>query len=139
MNTVDTNVLIYAYDTRDPDRQARAVELLKTLSDGILLWQVACEFVAASRKLSSAGLTQADAWSHLEDMQQLLRLVTPSQAVLESARSIMGQHDFHFWDAMIYAACLEAGVERIYSEDLPGADISGLTVINPFAHPDPTA
>lgn len=26
-----------------------------------------------------------------------------------------------YWDAMIIAACLEAGVTRLYSEDLPGA------------------
>lgn len=37
-----------------------------------------------------------------------------------------------FWDAMIYAACLEAGVERIYSEDLPGCPVTGLEVVNPF-------
>jgi predicted nucleic acid-binding protein len=34
---------------------------------------------------------------------------------------------------MIYAACQEAGVTRLYSEDLPGAAIQGLSIVNPFA------
>lgn len=50
MNAVDTNILIYVQDTRDPVKQAKAVELIDTLTEGVLLWQVACEYVAASRK-----------------------------------------------------------------------------------------
>ncbi|MEJ7714026.1 MAG: hypothetical protein WKF84_30305 [Pyrinomonadaceae bacterium] len=51
MNAVDTNVPIYTHDPRDPVKQAVAVALVGTLPDGVLLWQVACEYVAASRKL----------------------------------------------------------------------------------------
>jgi predicted nucleic acid-binding protein len=37
------------------------------------------------------------------------------------------------WDALILAACLEAGVEIFYSEDLPGFDdFEGLQIVNPF-------
>ena len=35
---------------------------------------------------------------------------------------------------MIVAACLEAGVTRLYSEDFSGHDrIDGLEVVNPFS------
>jgi predicted nucleic acid-binding protein len=53
MNAVDTNVLIYAHDPRDPAKQNKAVTLIASLTDGVLLWQVACEYVAASRKFDS--------------------------------------------------------------------------------------
>jgi len=43
MNAVDTNVLIYAHDPRDPVKQNRAAELIASLTDGVLLWQVSCE------------------------------------------------------------------------------------------------
>jgi predicted nucleic acid-binding protein len=33
---------------------------------------------------------------------------------------------------MLIAACREAGVDRLYSEDLPGREVSGLVVENPF-------
>jgi predicted nucleic acid-binding protein len=39
-------------------------------------------------------------------------------------------------DALIAAACIEAGVTRLYSEDLPGSQApAGLEVVNPFAGP----
>ena len=47
--------------------------------------------------------------------------------------------DFHlargvsFWDSMLYAACLDTGVTRLYSEDVPGSAIPGLEIVNPFA------
>ncbi|HVG18349.1 MAG TPA: hypothetical protein VNI02_04800, partial [Blastocatellia bacterium] len=50
MNAVDTNILIYARDSRDPIKRAKASVLLQSLTDGVLLWQVSCEYMAASRK-----------------------------------------------------------------------------------------
>ena len=51
MNAVDTNVLIYSRDPRDPRKQEVANNLLASLTDVVLLWQVACEHLAASLKL----------------------------------------------------------------------------------------
>jgi predicted nucleic acid-binding protein len=44
MNAVDTNVLFYAHDSRDPTKQKIAAEVIASLTDGALLWQVACEY-----------------------------------------------------------------------------------------------
>jgi predicted nucleic acid-binding protein len=49
MVALDTNVLIYACDKADPYRQNVPLELVSNSRDGVLLRQVACEFVAASR------------------------------------------------------------------------------------------
>ena len=57
MIALDTNFLIYACDRVDQGRQNQAIELISTAPDVVLLWQVACEFVAASRKLSTQGFT----------------------------------------------------------------------------------
>ncbi len=51
MIAVDTNVLIYACDQADPRRQTVALDLVTNARDGVLLCQVACEFISASRKL----------------------------------------------------------------------------------------
>lgn len=50
MNAVDTNVLFYVHDPRDVTKQVIASNLLQSLTDGVLLWQVACEYLSASRK-----------------------------------------------------------------------------------------
>lgn len=59
MIALDTNVLIYACDKADPARQKIALDLISGISDGVLPWQVACEFIAASRKLERQGFTGA--------------------------------------------------------------------------------
>ena len=55
MNAVDTNVLLYVHDPRGATKQATAANLLQSLTDGVLLWQVTCEYLAASRKLVPFG------------------------------------------------------------------------------------
>jgi predicted nucleic acid-binding protein len=133
MIALDTNVLIYACDRADPRRQKIALELIGQATDGVLLWQVACEFVAAARKLSVHGFTAAQAWERLADFLALFPLVLPTAAVLDRARTLQTQRQWSFWDALIVAACLECGVGRLYSEDLPGRDVPGaLEVVNPF-------
>jgi predicted nucleic acid-binding protein len=132
MIALDTDVLIYACDRSNPERQKRASELIDRATDGVLLWQVACEFVAASRKLSGQGFTAADAWDRLADFQALFPLVQPGPGILQYARELHASRGVSFWDAMILAACAEAGVEVLYSEDIPGVISASPKVVNPF-------
>jgi predicted nucleic acid-binding protein len=98
----------------------------------VLLWQVACEFIAASRKLSDQGFTPDDAWARLVDFRQLFPLVVPSPAALSRARELHLGHRVSFWDALIVAACLETGAKTLHSEDVPVRDaFDGLRVVNP--------
>lgn len=132
MNAVDTNVLIYAYDVRDAASHDKASRLIESLRDGVTLWQVACEFIATSQRLKQPSFTGDIAWQRLGEVMRLHPLVTPTPRVLERARDLVRVHQLHFWDAMIHAACLDAGVKRLYSEDIPGSAIPGLEIINPF-------
>ena len=110
-----------------------AIDLIANGRDGVLLWQVACEFVAASRKLSAQGFTAPDAWNRLTEFLNVLPLILPTPGVLERAQSLHADHGVSFWDALILAACGEAGVETLYSEDVPGLRMLGaLHVENPF-------
>jgi predicted nucleic acid-binding protein len=133
MIAVDTNVLIYACDQADPQRQKVALDLITNGQDGVLLWQVACEFLSASRKLSKRGFTATDAWNRLAEFQDLLPLVLPTDGNLVRAKALHLARGASLWDALILAACVEAGVETFYSEDLPGFDdFEGLKIVNPF-------
>lgn len=134
VSTFDTNILLYAADRRDPRKQKAAHELLQSPDEAVILWQVACEFIAASRKLADQGLTTQEAWEQLSFYLRAYRPVLPDLAVLDAARSLHTQEGWSFWDAMIVAACLKAGVSRLYSEDLPGhPNPAGLEIVNPFA------
>ena len=132
MNAVDTNVLVYAYGVSAPAKRDAAQKLIVSLSDGVLLWQVACEFVSAARKTVVPGGDATAAWDRLDDIRRLLRLVVPREGSLARAREIQVRTRAQFWDCLIFGACLEAGVTRLYSEDLPGGVVPGLEIVNPF-------
>jgi predicted nucleic acid-binding protein len=114
MIALDTNILIYACDKADPKRQQMALDLISNAADGVLLWQVACEFVAASRKLKSQGFTMSDAWERLADYLSLFPLILPTAGAFERARILHTEAGWSFWDAMIVAACVDCGVTRLY-------------------------
>jgi predicted nucleic acid-binding protein len=133
MIALDTNILIYACDKADPKRQQIALDLVSSASDGVLLWQVACEFVAASRKLRSQGFTAVNAWDRLADYLAIFPIVLPSAGAFARARILHTEDGWSFWDSMIVAACLECGVSRLYTEDVPGSAVRGpLEIVNPF-------
>jgi predicted nucleic acid-binding protein len=136
MNAVDTNVLIYSRDPRDPVKQATANNLLASLADGVLLWQVACEYLAASRKLEQFGYDLTQALADVSDMRAAWLTVHPTWEVADRAERLLQKYSLSFWDALLVAACLEAGVTRLYTEDFADSlRAEGLEVINPFAAP----
>jgi predicted nucleic acid-binding protein len=133
MTGFDTNILIYSCDQADPERQQRALDLLSSTGDGVLLWQVALEFVAASRKLAGQGFTPSQAWARLHELMDFLPLTLPSPRVLQYAQGLHLDRKLSFWDAMIVGACIDCGIETLYSEDLPGRAVDPkLRIVNPF-------
>ncbi len=133
MNAVDTNILFYAHDPRDAEKQTAAIELIETLSDGVLLWQVACEFLAACRKLEPLGYSRHQAWEDIRDLRLIWTTILPDWDVLERANSLLSNYSLSYWDAMIIAASIEGGVEKLFTEDYDAyPTIEGLEVVNPF-------
>ena len=136
MNAVDTNVLIYAHDPRDPVKQQTALSLLQGLADGALPWQVACEFLSASQKLEPLGYGRAQAWQDIGDLRRVWTTVLPGWDILDRAEKLLAKYSLSYWDAMLLAASLEAGVTRMYSEDLATYPrVNGLECVNPFQGP----
>lgn len=133
MNAVDTNVLLYAHDPRDARKQKIAIDLISHLVDGVMLWQVANEYLAASRKLNQFGLSMPVANTALNNFRRVWAPALPTWAVVDRALSLMSRHSLSYWDGMIVAACAEAGVTRLYSEDITGyPSLDGVELINPF-------
>jgi predicted nucleic acid-binding protein len=134
MNAVDTNILIYVHDPRDPGKQQIASELVEHLSDGILVWQTVCEFLSASRKLAPFGYDFDQASDDIRVLMTQWTTALPSWPVLDRATTLLKRYSLAYWDAMLIAACLEVGVETLYTEDFGGyAEIDGLKIVNPFA------
>ncbi len=101
MNAVDTNILFYAQDPRDPNKKSIAIALIGSLPDGILLWQVVCEFVASSRKLEPFGYDSKKAHEDVRDLGRSWDTVSLDWEMLDRAMDLMKRRSVSFWDALI--------------------------------------
>jgi predicted nucleic acid-binding protein len=139
MNAVDTNVFIYTLDADEAVKQAKALELLDRLAqpptETILLWQVASEFLSQLRRWESQNrLAPAAVQSAFDRLRMTFPLQIPSEAVFGISFALRFRFNLSHWDSMILAACKDAGVTTLFTEDLDaGTDDDGLTVVNPFA------
>src|SRR5262249_52392566 len=97
------------------------------------LWQVACEYLAASRKLVPFGYNLTQAYQDVKDLQRVWFPLLPSWSTLDRAVTLLSNYSLSFWDAMIIAACLEAGVTRLYSEEFDAyGHVDSFQIVNPF-------
>ena len=139
MNAVDTNVFAYVFDAGEPVKQAKAQELIDRLVlppiDTVLLWQVAGELLSCLRRWEAEGrITAADVDAHFRDVRAMFPLRLPTAQVLEMTFDLRARWSLSHWDSMLLAACKDAGVLTLYSEDLAsGTDYDGVLVVNPFA------
>ena len=138
MNAVDTNVFVYFFDDEEPAKQAKATELLDRLvqppSETVLLWQVAGESLSCLRRWESAGKrSDADVDADIQDILAMFPLAFPTKEVILRALDLHSRYSLSHWDGMLVAACIEAGVDTLYSEDLDdGATYDSVEIVNPF-------
>ena len=138
MNAIDTNVLIYSIDRHDPVKRAKARALLRGLQPDplktILPWQVLGELVRFLRAWQDRGqITRPALLCYVHLFRNLFPLGMPMPAVLDRALDLSGRFSLSHWDSMLIGACIEAGVDTLYTEDM-GAPVAfdRLQLINPF-------
>ncbi len=133
---IDTNILIYAHDLDAGAKHDVAKRILQQLWSeraGALSTQVLQEFyVNVTRKITSP-LPKKSARAVVNSY--LVWCVDATSEEISAAFRIEDEARIGFWDALIVAAALKAGADRILSEDLnPGQTISGVRIVNPFAN-----
>ena len=137
---VDTNVLVYGRDASEPEKQQRAMAWMTHLWEsqrGRLSVQVLQEFyVSVTRKLPRP-LPPGRAREIIREY--LAWTVVPGTPdLLDAALDLHQRSGLSFWDAMIIQAAMDAGCERVYSEDMgDGRRYGPVTVVNPFARTTP--
>jgi predicted nucleic acid-binding protein len=132
---VDTNILLYARDASESEKQAIASAHLDELWDrgtGRLSVQVLNEyFVNVTCKLKP-GLSAEEAWDDIESLTAWQPLAL-DVAILNRAYATQRRYRLSWWDSLIVAAAEASGCARILSEDLSdGANYFGIAVENPF-------
>ncbi len=132
---VDTNVLLYAFDDREPAKRDRARDWLSVCwraRSGRLSTQVLNEFYANARKRFATALSAGDARAEVRRYQRW----TPwqiDQATVETAWAVESRYGISYWDSLMVAAAQHLGCERLLTEDLQhGQHIDGVRIVNPF-------
>lgn len=134
---VDTNVLVYAYDRSEPEKQRRALEVLDRLAIsgmGVISTQVLSEFFVAVTSKIAAPLSTAEAYDRVKNyLQSWTVLDLTGMIVLEAARGAR-DHQFNFWDAQIWATARLNQIPVVFSEDFNAGQMTeGVRFVNPFA------
>lgn len=104
----------------------------------VLLWQALCEFTAfCARRGHRPGRARPDnptAFHFVRVIRKSFRLVIPTAACSELAMDIHLTDQVSIWDAMLLAACVDAGVTQLFTEDAQSRPtIRGVRIVNPFA------
>lgn len=137
---VDTNILVYRFDPRDPRKQRIARELLR---DGIehnqlrVPHQAIVEFVqAVTRPLTTGGATllaMPEALREAEEMLAEFEVLYPTESLLRTAIRAVATYHLSWLDAHMWAYAEHYGLEEILSEDFSDGQLIGTVRIrDPF-------
>lgn len=136
---VDTNILVYCFDRRFPEKQARAQSFL---GDGLadnsirIAHQAIVEFVAVVSRLVVDGaplLPRADARREAEQLLTVVKVLYPNDAVIRVALRGMAAYGLSWFDAHMWAYAEVFGTNELISEDFQAGRLYGsVRIVNPF-------
>ncbi len=125
----DTNTLLYllSSDTKKADWVTKNLQ-----QSNVISVQVLNEFTSASiRKIKISS----------SELDEFLDLFTSTFSVrsldidtFETGLMVSRRYGYHHYDSMIIAAALQAGCEKLYSEDMQHRQVidKRLQIVNPF-------
>ena len=132
---VDSNVLVYARDLSERDKQRCAshwIEALAIASTGRLSCQVLTEAYSALTRPGKFGMELHDARVYISNFRHW-RPLPVDLTVVGHAWQIQDRFGFNWWDCLIIAAASIARCDYLLTEDLQhDQELDGLRVISPF-------
>jgi len=134
---IDTNVLVYAHDRGEYQKQGQAIETLAALQaagSGRLSVQCLAEFFSATTRGQLPKLSAEQAYDQIENLSQTFRVYDlTAMVVLEAARGVQ-TYSLSYFAAQIWATARLNQVPIIFSEDFASNTmLEGVSFINPFA------
>lgn len=137
---VDTNVLVYRFDPREPAKQQAARILLREGLEREMLripHQAIVEFVqAVTRPLRKGGpglMTRPEALREAEELLVQFEILYPVEPLVRTAIRGAATYQLSWLDAHLWAYAEHYGVDEILTEDLSDGQLIGsVRIRNPF-------
>ena len=134
---LDTNLLVYPHDRREPERAERAVAVLDELAGtgrAALSTQVLGEFFWVVTRRLPDPLPPVEAAASVERHARSWVVLDVSLPVVREALRGVREHTLPYWDALIWASAKLSQIPLVLSEDFAdGRDVEGVRFANPFA------
>ena len=132
---VDTNILVYARDSSEPEKQVLAEQWLTQLWQhelGRISTQVMNEYYVTVTQKLKPGLSIEQARSDLRALA-VWQPLDISLTLIESAWDIQDQYAYSWWDTLIISSAIFLDCRYLLSEDMQHEQSIGkLSIINPF-------
>jgi len=136
---VDTNILVYRCDPIDPEKSAKARDLLRegvAAKELYLPHQALIEFVNAVTKRRAIGrslLNREETWRQAEDLLNEFPVLYPNEKLFRIAMLGMAAYQLPWYDAHLWAYAEHYGLPEILSEDFEhGRRYGTVRIRNPF-------
>ena len=128
---IDTNILIYAFTTDEPEKQEIALKFLDNCLP-VISTQVIKEFSNVLLRKTSIDL---------ENIQEIIGgiigisdVVNEEIELIFSAFDIHKRYQFSFYDSLVIATAINAKCQVLLSEDMQNGQVidEKLKIVNPF-------
>lgn len=127
---LDTNVLIYLYDSSNSEKRNIALNLLSEKPQ--IPAQVISEFLNTLLRL--LPMTKEDLLMHAANLFEECNIIPTLPVTLHSASSLTKKYQFQLFDSVIVASSIHGDCDILYSEDMQHKLLvnNSLRIINPF-------
>jgi predicted nucleic acid-binding protein len=132
----DTNVLVYLFDAKAPEKQRLAQDLFRRAVDEaqpVVSTQVLQEFFVTVTRTTKRGLPVNEARQFMMSLEKGVEVKLITTQVIFAATERVEQSGFSFWDSLIIESARAAEVSVLWTEDLQHDQrIDALRIRNPF-------
>lgn len=137
---LDTNVLIYGFDGAEPEKQAKALDVVARVGRPVpsapaaaLPAQALAEFARVATARLKPPLPADEVYRQVELYERAFPVVALTPAVVLEAVRGLRDHGFSYYDAQIWAAARLNQIPVVLSEDFAsGSTVEGVTFVDPF-------
>lgn len=133
---IDTNILVYAYDYSDREKQNKSTNLLNKLVNqnvGAISTQILSEFFNIITREIVDPLSPVEAETRVVSFCRIWPVLAVNEMIILEAIRGVREHSFSFWDSQVWATARLNQIKLIYSEDFShDSFIDGVQFINPL-------
>lgn len=134
---LDTNILVYLYDTDAPEKQEASRDLFARVAERsdvalVVSTQVLQEFYVTMTRKFSKRMPEREVLRAMQGLRSF-PVIQVNVPMIFDAIELGRRFQLSFWDSLIAQAATAAGCSRILTEDLQHQmRIGNLVVENPF-------